>query len=396
MTTAGVQFLNELLAVDPSKRPSGAHALQSPWILQRDDSSDNLKKTRVRGQGSTVDRIPDTMVPYGIPRKSSNEDFRSGELRSGQTAVKARVPSNYFSNHQTPILNSSSAYGRQSVRPYTQNEQYSLQMRQQDPMNPKQTTQGGASRVPQEIVQAQNASKSSNPHWKLDMNAESQTAAKDFSGSDLRVPSNTAFDDWNYKPSAIRSQHGVEMNWGYGDENSQIEPNSRGESEFDESDVRRTNEHNLEQQRIIEQQKLEFYERERRAIDNVDRKLRITQQQKQLAMEQAEIEDQRVIKLMRSFLEESARDISKIPTQVLQHQTEQFVNRKLLKELSDKSAYGYFSWNDLRNIMSDVYGDHLDRVKWRHPQEKKRVRDKIESWLRRANGSYLESGHSND
>ncbi|KAL8784511.1 MAG: hypothetical protein Q9195_009021 [Heterodermia aff. obscurata] len=60
MKTAGLQFLNGLLAVDPRKRPSAASALQSPWILQYDDLSDDMKQAREERPESTAERVLDT------------------------------------------------------------------------------------------------------------------------------------------------------------------------------------------------------------------------------------------------------------------------------------------------------------------------------------------------
>lgn len=167
MTTGGIHILNELLAVDPSERPSGTRALQSPWFLQHEDSNEDMKRLREECQELTIDRIPNTPVSSERPQKIGS---RATELHPDQKAAKSQAVVNPFSEHASTvreskrmpdILNINSAFDVQSGQQDEQKDQSNPRMRQQDPVNLEQTIQNDLTRLPHGTAHANNPSY----HW---------------------------------------------------------------------------------------------------------------------------------------------------------------------------------------------------------------------------------------
>ena len=160
MTTGGIHILNELLAVDPSERPSGARALQSPWFLQYDDSSEDMKSLREERQELTTDRIPDTPVSSERPQKIGS---RATKLHPDQKAAIPQAVVNSLSEHGITIrkwttknLISNSAFDIQSSQQGEQKDQSNSRMRQRDPVNLEKTTQNDFPRLPHGTTHAKN------------------------------------------------------------------------------------------------------------------------------------------------------------------------------------------------------------------------------------------------
>ena len=199
MTFAGVQFLNELLAVDPSKRPSAANALQSPWIVQQDGSNDGLNKTGGEPNGSTMDQLPNTMIRNF--RKRRNIDFETPQFRSYQKAVKPTVPTDTFSKaadtarippQNVDMPEYKGTYGFNFARPDTQSQPSQYETDETDP-HPIYNYYRPS--VPYGIPQAHDASNWRYPNLESDTYAEFKSAANSLPGPAFRGSGNSASND---------------------------------------------------------------------------------------------------------------------------------------------------------------------------------------------------------
>ena len=282
MTTAGIEFLNELLAVDPSKRPSATRALQSPWISQHGDSSEDWKEGRGQRQKSTMDSTPDAMS-YGPSESQKIMSHPNTQFCSDQTAIEPPVPSNNLPwpvdtarthKYNFSMPNRTRVSHLQSAQPGAHNERRKPQMRQQSPVNPKQSIQNGVPRLPHSEVQAQDASSHRSVTLQRDANDESRIAANRFSGSAFHGSDNRASDGWISKHPAMRRQREPENFREYAIDDSRVPANVNGKSKLDNTrrvidgsqvlandsgeskigNTRRTNERILEQQRFARQQ----------------------------------------------------------------------------------------------------------------------------------------------
>ena len=261
MTTAGVEFLNELLAVDPSKRPSATRALQSSWILQHRDSSDDWKGGRGQRQKLTMDSTPNAMMSFGPSQSPKIMIHPNTQFRRGQTATEPPIPSNPLPwpvdttrtrKHYINMPNRTRVFDLQSAQPGTYNEQSNPQMRQQSPGNLKQSIRNAFPRLRHSELQAQDASSYQSVNEQRDANAESRIAANGFSGSAFSGPGNKTSDGWTSKHPAMIRQRGPEDIWQYVIDGSQVLANDNGKPKLD--NTRRPNERILEQQRFVHEQ----------------------------------------------------------------------------------------------------------------------------------------------
>ena len=108
MTDGGIKFLEELLAVDPSKRPSAANALQSPWILQHGSFKEDLKRTVEERHQLAMDTMPSTSMPLDLHKGR----IHTTQLRSDQTALEPPLEPPLESPLESPLEARDRGYGQ--------------------------------------------------------------------------------------------------------------------------------------------------------------------------------------------------------------------------------------------------------------------------------------------
>ena len=212
MRTVGVQFLKELLAIEPSNRPSAASALQSPWILQHDIMNEDVKSDDGERHEPTTERTPSNMMSYGQSRKPKNDNYHSKQLRPDQTAVKPQDSTTSFlersgtagkPERNADNLESNKVFDLGSALQGMQYRPSNSQMGQRNSLESQHISRTGVPHLSPTTAHTQEDINYSFqvPRWELDTNVESQITAtqlpqRSHSFRDFRKQQQTADMPW--------------------------------------------------------------------------------------------------------------------------------------------------------------------------------------------------------